>query len=230
MSICPCGAEIDQLPVGRKRKYCSACSPIKRSNAQRKPHDTNCVVCGKNTSGQQLCSDKCKWLNRRRKSCVQCGQPSGWSHSDKRADNVICTSCRKKNNPRPKPQALTWSCQMCGNVKTRPPTKGQVPKYCGKSCEQLAAFYRRRARLRDAFVEEVNRAEVFITDGYRCHLCGCMTDKTKSYPHPKSPTLDHVIPISKGGLHERENCRTACARCNSAKQDRGGGEQFALVF
>ncbi|MEU2106485.1 HNH endonuclease signature motif containing protein [Nocardia sp. NPDC019255] len=70
---------------------------------------------------------------------------------------------------------------------------------------------------------------MFESDGYRCHLCRRKTDPTKVAPHPRSPTIDHVIPLSKGGTHEPSNCRTACFHCNATKGDRGGGEQLLLI-
>lgn len=33
-------------------------------------------------------------------------------------------------------------------------------------------------------------------------------------------TLDHVIPLSKGGKHSKDNVVAACAHCNSSKGDR----------
>jgi len=44
----------------------------------------------------------------------------------------------------------------------------------------------------------------------RCHYCG----------KRKALTLDHVIPLSKGGLHVKENIVPACKSCNSKKKDR----------
>lgn len=69
---------------------------------------------------------------------------------------------------------------------------------------------------------------MYIRDGYRCHLCNRKTDPTKRVPHPRAPTLDHVIPLSCGGTHEPLNCRTACYICNTRKGAGGGGEQFIL--
>lgn len=234
---CECGNPLEHPKTGRRRKWCTECRPSRvgyvARNIERKPACDECKFCGKRSFGRKFCSDSCKWKARPRKTCAECGSPTGWCLLDRRAQAaVVCNSCRRKKNQklRVQPQPLTWSCLNCGKISTRPPTKGQVPKYCGISCAQLAAFHRRRSRLVNAFVEDVNRVEVFMADGWRCHLCGKLTDKTKSYPHPKSPTIDHVIPINRGGLHERSNCRTACARCNSAKQDRGGGEQFAFAF
>lgn len=33
-------------------------------------------------------------------------------------------------------------------------------------------------------------------------------------------TVDHVVPLSKGGLHVRENVVAACKSCNSKKGNR----------
>ncbi|HEY2416429.1 MAG TPA: HNH endonuclease [Steroidobacteraceae bacterium] len=44
----------------------------------------------------------------------------------------------------------------------------------------------------------------------RCYYC---QEKTKL-------TLDHVIPLSKGGQHTKTNVVPACQPCNSKKNDR----------
>ncbi|MEU1030202.1 HNH endonuclease [Streptomyces mirabilis] len=43
-------------------------------------------------------------------------------------------------------------------------------------------------------------------------------------------TVDHIIPLAKGGTHRRENLRVLCRRCNSSrgsKPDNQGGS-YAL--
>ncbi|MER5898897.1 HNH endonuclease [Streptomyces mirabilis] len=43
-------------------------------------------------------------------------------------------------------------------------------------------------------------------------------------------TVDHIIPLAKGGTHHRENLRVLCRRCNSSrgsKPDNQGGS-YAL--
>ena len=45
----------------------------------------------------------------------------------------------------------------------------------------------------------------------RCHYCGA------SVP-PKELTLDHVVPLVRGGHSTRGNCVPACKPCNSAKK------------
>ena len=50
-------------------------------------------------------------------------------------------------------------------------------------------------------------------DGYACAYCG------KRYPG-RELTVDHVTPLSQGGLSTWGNTVTACSRCNQRKADR----------
>jgi 5-methylcytosine-specific restriction endonuclease McrA len=42
--------------------------------------------------------------------------------------------------------------------------------------------------------------------------------------HPRDKTLDHIIPVSRGGLHSSTNVIVACRSCNSIKHARTPGE------
>lgn len=59
-------------------------------------------------------------------------------------------------------------------------------------------------------VPPVNRREVLRRDHYSCQYCGST----------RRLTIDHVIPLSKGGKHRWDNVITACERCNQQKGDR----------
>lgn len=48
---------------------------------------------------------------------------------------------------------------------------------------------------------------VFMRDGSRCTQCG--TDRNLS--------VDHVVPLARGGTHSLANLRTLCVPCNSRK-------------
>jgi 5-methylcytosine-specific restriction endonuclease McrA len=86
---------------------------------------------------------------------------------------------------------------------------------------ERAAKQRRRARLRDAFVEEVDRIVVFERDDYICQRCGKQCDTSVQWPHGDFPTLDHIIPLAagvdNGGVHSYANSQTLCLSCNSSK-------------
>ena len=51
------------------------------------------------------------------------------------------------------------------------------------------------------------RWSVFQRDGYACTHCGSQSDLT----------IDHVHPVSLGGLNDPTNLQTLCRSCNSRK-------------
>ncbi len=61
----------------------------------------------------------------------------------------------------------------------------------------------------------VSRKGVFARDGHRCQYCGASGEPL---------TLDHVVPVSRGGKHDWTNLVTSCVTCNNAKGDRTPGE------
>jgi len=52
---------------------------------------------------------------------------------------------------------------------------------------------------------------MFLRDQFTCQYCD------EQLPHRNKCTVDHVIPISKGGRTNWENCVTACSPCNGRK-------------
>ena len=129
---------------------------------------------------------------------------------------------------------VSRTCKMCpSRFITQSSSTGLC---CSAQCttanrrnKELDAASRRRARKRDAFVAPVKRLTIFTRDKYRCHICKRLTKPSKCVPHPLAPTIDHIIPLAKGGTHEPANVATACFECNCMKRDEGGGEQLALI-
>lgn len=68
-------------------------------------------------------------------------------------------------------------------------------------------------------MSEVNRAEIFNRDRWTCQLCLKPVDGQLRSPHPMAASLDHVIPLARGGTHEPSNCQLAHHICNSVKSD-----------
>lgn len=56
-----------------------------------------------------------------------------------------------------------------------------------------------------------NSANLFKRDEHTCQFCS---------DQPKRLTIDHILPRSRGGATNWENCVTACSPCNSRKADR----------
>lgn len=57
------------------------------------------------------------------------------------------------------------------------------------------------------------RFEVFKRDGFTCQFCG-------NTPPAVILEVDHLVPLSKGGVDEIINLLTSCEGCNRGKSDR----------
>ena len=68
----------------------------------------------------------------------------------------------------------------------------------------------RRARKADAFIEAIDRQVVFSRDAGTCGIC-------QQGVAPEGWHLDHVIPLSKGGLHSYDNVQVSHPVCNQSK-------------
>lgn len=58
-----------------------------------------------------------------------------------------------------------------------------------------------------------NRGNIALRDRYRCQYCEITLEKSEV-------TLDHVIPVAKGGKTAWDNIVAACQTCNHSKGDR----------
>lgn len=66
-------------------------------------------------------------------------------------------------------------------------------------------------------VEPIRREDVFARDGWVCQ--GCQTRCGQPDPFDlNAATVDHITPLSQGGVHSMSNVRTLCLSCNSARQ------------
>lgn len=90
--------------------------------------------------------------------------------------------------------------------------------------------FKQRAKRYGVAYERFPKSLVYERDNYICQLCNEPVRKTVQYRksdgkiHMKSPTIDHIVPMSKGGDHKPHNCQTACFECNSKKGNRMIGQ------
>jgi 5-methylcytosine-specific restriction endonuclease McrA len=88
--------------------------------------------------------------------------------------------------------------------------------------ERAAAYdARRRALVAQAQTDEVFAPlDVYTRDGWTCQLCRKPIDQSIAWPHPMSPSVDHIVPLSRGGAHALSNVQSAHLGCNSSKCDK----------
>ena len=143
--------------------------------------------------------------------------------SERRTKQKALTAARMEEEKQKR--IRTAICVMCGKTfNTIQPNQ----KTCSKECSKKRQRYRTDHRIpNDAIVDrDITLATLFQRDKGVCYICGCQCNwndirKDGDYviTGPKYPSIDHVIPISRGGKHSWMNIRLACRECNSKKTD-----------
>lgn len=88
---------------------------------------------------------------------------------------------------------------------------------CSYACGHRARMRTRKAKERGAkVVETVYTDALRERDQDRCGICGGIVPLTV-WPDPYSATIDHIVPVSKGGEHSYANTQLAHFRCNTEK-------------
>jgi len=155
--------------------------------------------------------------------CAWCSEPFLLRSSRSRFCSVTCENREYAHRERGGPGPEGRPCLLCDRL-------GWWRRYC-TSCAEIASIEAarlgkrrakraRRARERAAPSDGYTLAEVAIEDDYICGLCGDWVDMNLEVPHPEAPTIDHIVPLVRGGTDYRENLQLAHFLCNSRKGDR----------
>jgi 5-methylcytosine-specific restriction endonuclease McrA len=175
------------------------------------------------------CSNECRTLARCvQHECVICGDPYFCIPAKTAAKfSKTCSGrCRREYQQR-NATVETFRCKFCDLVFSAPKQSNRM--FCGKQC--VDAYWKRNRNLiynasrrldelgKPTGAVVVNPVEVFKRDNWTCWLCNLSIDRFLKWPDPMSASVDHVIPISKGGEHSMSNVRSAHLRCNCRKSD-----------
>lgn len=203
-----------------------------------------CEMCGveyrANKTGQRTCDRYCgralqlgrypsspvRWV-----ACRRCGLTfAGHGHG-------YCRSCppSSRRSPGVKARVRLFDCERCGRQFVH---RGTARRFCGSDCPSRArksknrpgrdgnakrSKDRKRARFHGACYEPIRRARVYERDLWMCGICHLPVDNALEYPHPMSASLDHRVPLSRGGDHLYSNVQCAHLACNL---DKGAGPEL----
>lgn len=122
-------------------------------------------------------------------------------------------------------------CRNCGNEFCQAITGYNSTAYCSEKCQKR--WYNRKAsekRYKKLMSREhdtnISLERLYHRDRGICYLCGMVCDWADGEEKdgtfiagPNYPSIDHVVPVSKGGTHTWANIKLACRRCNTIKRD-----------
>ena len=231
-----CNQSIDHMAA--RAKYCSrSCSHMASSqrckDRQAGKHvpfieygtpRKQCDECGQRVkvAGRMFCSRTCQTVARRKAAGMVA------SRSTEIQLFVLAENPRQrtsKNGEVSSRYFVHGSCKECGNTFTAV-TRGKwnLPSYCSKRCSHRShcrnAKHIRRERKKLNGKSDVSRSQIFKRDNYTCKLCNEPLDMDAQPNDNRAPSLDHIVPLAKGGSPTMSNLQAAHRLCNSIKCDR----------
>jgi len=172
-------------------------------------------------------------------TCAECGEEFQTTNSNRIYCSKECGEIANRRQHRElwaeQYEPVTFSCKGCGTTVTT--TCGDTRReFCCQSCattyarrkehatarhkESVRELHRRRDELiRKSFVEEVDYDTLYERDNGCCQICGLPVLYDKLASVDWSGSIDHIVPLSRGGEHSMNNCQLAHRICNSLKLD-----------
>lgn len=200
----------------------------------RKTGERECQVCGKIFEPLSYravyCSRRCKDKERpgraERQRELYAAKRIGYksrSQIMREAQERQAERDKQKEKELAERYAVAHYCVQCGReFHTLQPNQ----KTCSKECSRAQRNRRNDKRINQQNIVDRNitLATLYRRDKGVCHICGMPCDYNDFEIRNGNkvvldlyPTIDHVIPLARGGLHEWGNVKLAHKRCNSIK-------------
>jgi len=238
-----CGKEF--TAHDKRKKFCSRrCKDISsrqnrgiKGNTNTEPFHKECVICGKSFDTFRdaiiTCSPECAAQRHKQSK----SKPRSYEHTAEEWKQI--RKIQAKQRAEQKEIEKAWikaintverECVICGSLFYC--LKAETKKTCSHDCSVKYKKIRDRER-HDSRLNKNNIVDFDITleklfkrDSGKCYLCGGDCDKSDFVMREdikicgiNYPSIEHVIPLSRGGTHSWENVRLAHLGCNIAKGD-----------
>ena len=171
----------------------------------------SCCVCG-----TQL---KKRW----RKTCShECRTELGRIRTRQRYETKTGVKLKSCRGPRP--------CRWCGSLIVPRTHNGRGRNTCDRCQCYRSGGHEQRAAFYGVAAETVSCIDVFDRDNWTCQLCHRQVLRRAKRSartgrlHPRTASIDHIVPLSRGGAHSERNCQCACLRCNVRKGNKMIGQ------
>lgn len=229
-----CGERYDATRYNAK-----FCSDICRHSYNRKNRGVKqvCDYCNSEYKGYKLtthCTVECKrkdFNSKRsiiinRSKCCGCGVVMiGGRRRDYCSKQCNRRHHYENNRINYVSQVRTHSikCVECGKHKE---VTYKRKKYCTDECKRKYQWRRKDAKRRFAIRTngkvdwDISIERLIKRDGMKCYLCGDDVIKHDNTNHELYPSIEHVMPVAKGGTHTWDNVRLAHRKCNWEKSDK----------
>lgn len=80
-------------------------------------------------------------------------------------------------------------------------------------------YYSPKRRKIYAQGDDIDHLTLFHLHGWMCFCCKEPIDPKRRFPDPYAATVEHIVPLSKGGDHTWDNVAASHAACNFSRGD-----------
>ena len=190
----------------------------------------------------QFCSTQCRMAHyagspaavrswKPRTSCIECGTTSGMAErrlryprgsAGARCRDCYNAYCRGRHSPNPtrkRPDYTKYrSCLDCGIDFLAVCSAIRCnPCQVVVDAEGRGAAYALRRLAKKKGDTTITQHLLGERDNWTCHLCGEPVPQFTHCIDGQSATIDHIVPLARGGSHTWDNVRLAHRSCNSAR-------------
>lgn len=235
----------------KKQKARGLCAPHysawyrKREGWQRTSYERKCCVCDATFTST---SPTARYCTTGKDSCEAAAKVARGGRQERERRERWARAQRKLEKAAAGAMGSGWiagACNECGTSFIARAHSVWPSRFCSLPCQNKATRRRgrkkhrvkhgrldqmsKRARHYGVEYEPISRQKVFERDGYRCGICRKATKRKASVPDRQAPTIDHIVPMSRGGAHLYVNVQCACFECNWRKAAGAANDQLLLV-
>ena len=218
-----CGKGLSLSKKGKIRKYCSPECQGKKIHNERFKY-TVCQYCGetfkeKRNSLNMYCSCKCVGLAQKMLRITQNEFIDKYKILDTEHNQKLL---EEYQNLLKQAEDLRYRiehekiCVSCGSLFI---ASSLNQKCCSPECSKRYDNQKRDKRIYKNGKPDlsISLTKLYMRDGGICQLCGKHIDFDCDCNSDDYPSIDHILPIAKGGLHQWDNIQLACRGCNNLK-------------
>lgn len=223
--LCKCGRKFNKTSKGYR-----CCWRCRAGLAPPTPAARHCILCGRDlpqrisgSGGRNRlrCRD-CRHRRPKKARCTDCGTPIG-------LNSLRCNECYRQHVRRPPRNCINCSREFtgrkgrycCSNKCARARLELSAAKQRRSDTSERLRARRRRAsakrRLAGAVYTVGRWRRICERDNWLCWLCGGPVEPSLHPPDRRAGSVDHVIPLSRGGDEDESNLRAAHFGCNSKR-------------
>ena len=198
---------VDPLPPGKQPIACEECGG-KCWKSSMPPADGRALCRGcRGIARRTGCGTVSSY--KRGCRCTECrgaNRVALQAHRDSRKARGLLAQKRRADREYQSREGVYPDCVVCGLAVTNGYVRSDSPTHnaCKPAGRQIAISRR-------------NRWAIYERDGRVCQLCDGPVDLSLAPSDRWSPTLDHIVPYSRGGSDEESNLRLAHRSCNSRR-------------